>query len=96
MNTKQKPLFFIVIGIVAVAFLGLGGFWFWSQKGQQINFPQSFVPGAKELSSAEVEESLGSQILEQIQNPLKGKLPPTNPFENAKTNPLEDVYQNPF
>ena len=93
---KQKPLVFIVLGIVVVAMVTLGGFWFWSQKGQQEIFPQSYVQTAKELSSAEVKESLGGQILEQIKNPLKGKLPPTNPFENAKTNPLENVYQNPF
>lgn len=83
--------------IIVLIFLALGaGFWFWSQKGGQGIFPQLSAPTAKELSPAEIKGSLGSQIFEQTQNPLKGKLPPTNPFEKTETNPLKDVYQNPF
>lgn len=90
-NKKLIPI------IVVLILLALGaGFWFWSQKGGQEIFPQFFAPSAQELSPAEVEGSLGGRIFEQTQNPLKGKLPPTNPFEKAETNPLKDVYQNPF
>ncbi|MBI2011069.1 MAG: hypothetical protein HYS89_02500 [Candidatus Colwellbacteria bacterium] len=83
--------------IVVLILLALGaGFWFWSQKGGRGISPQLSVPTAKELSPAEIKGSLGGQIFEQTQNPLKNKLPPTNPFEKTETNPLKDVYQNPF
>ena len=49
-----------------------------------------------ELSPAEAENTLGGQILGKTQNPLKGELPPVNPFEKTETNPLKDVYVNPF
>ncbi|MBI2051587.1 hypothetical protein HYT33_02375 [Candidatus Roizmanbacteria bacterium] len=38
---------------------------------------------------------LGSQIYQQVQNPLKGKIPETNPF-TVKTNPFKNIYPNPF
>ena len=93
-GNKQKLIIMAVV-VVFVATAGIG-FWFWSQKSGQGIFPQLSNPTTKELSPAEVEVSLGSQILEQTQNPLKGKLPPTNPFEETETNPLKEVYQNPF
>ncbi len=38
--------------------------------------------------------SLGGQIYNQTQNPLKDKIPETNPF--GKVNPFKGVYKNPF
>lgn len=38
--------------------------------------------------------SLGEQIYEQVQNPISGKIPETNPF--VKVNPFKGVYKNPF
>lgn len=38
--------------------------------------------------------SLGEQIYTQTQNPLKDKIPQTNPF--VKVNPFKGVYKNPF
>ena len=38
--------------------------------------------------------SLGGQIYNQTQNPLKDKIPETNPF--SKVNPFKGVYKNPF
>ena len=94
MAQKQQTVL-IVAGVVLILAGGVG-FWFWSQKGGQESFSPSSAPTVRDLSSAEIEESLGSQIIEQTNNPLKGKLPPTNPFEKTETNPLKDVYQNPF
>ncbi len=47
-------------------------------------------------------ENLGSEILEKVQNPLKGELSAANPFEaeanpfSKDLNPFTDVYKNPF
>lgn len=40
--------------------------------------------------------SLGEQLLEKIQNPVKGELPEANPFKESEINPFQDVYKNPF
>lgn len=39
--------------------------------------------------------SLGDQLFEKTQNPLKGKLPETNPFKE-QVNPFDTIYKNPF
>lgn len=82
-----KPL--IIIGAVVILLVAGGvGFWYWS-KGRQ-------APSAPEVPT------LGSEIFEKTQNPLKGKLPDTNPFDDQpnpfgdKTNPIEKAYTNPF
>ena len=93
MGNKPKP---IVIAAVVILIATGVGFWYWQKKGGLGIFPQLSTPTTKELSPAEIEGSLGGQIFEQTQNPLKGKLPPTNPFEKTETNPLKNVYQNPF
>ncbi len=92
----NKNLVRPITGLIILVVLAAVGFWYWSQKGGQGIFPRPSAPAARELSPAAVEESLGGQIFEQTQNPLKNKLPPTNPFEKTETNPLKDVYQNPF
>lgn len=95
MGSRQKTIIMTVAVILIIA-VGVV-FWYWQKKdGAPGTGEQAQVPSAAELSPAEVKVSLGAQILEQTQNPLKGKLPPTNPFEEAETNPLKDVYQNPF
>ena len=95
MDGKPKPIFIVIIVSILVIVAGVG-FWYWQKKGAKAIFPQTSIPEAENLSPAEVKESLGGQIFEQTQNPLKGKLPPTNPFEETETNPLKNVYQNPF
>ena len=84
---KGRYLIIVVLIVVAVG----GGFWFLSQR-------KAAVPAILfgELSPAEAEDTLGGQILGKAQNPLKGELPPVNPFEKTETNPLKDVYVNPF
>ena len=39
--------------------------------------------------------SLGGQIYEQTKNPIKVKIPETNPFA-VETNPIKAIYPNPF
>ncbi|TSC82050.1 MAG: hypothetical protein G01um101420_580 [Parcubacteria group bacterium Gr01-1014_20] len=39
-------------------------------------------------------ESLGAEIGDKAQNPVKGELPDTNPVGGA--NPIDGAYQNPF
>lgn len=88
MESKSKTIAIAAI-VALVAAAGIG-FWYWQKKGGQGIGQQAT------LSQAEIEGSLGGQLFEKTQNPIKDKLPPTNPFEETETNPLKDVYQNPF
>ncbi len=77
----------IIGGIIILLGVGGVGFWYWSKSRQA---PVIEAP------------TLGSEIFEKTQNPLKGKLPDTNPFDDQpnpfgdKTNPIEKAYTNPF
>ena len=72
----------IIIGTVVI-FLVAGsiGFWYWSK--------------SKQAPSSQEALSLGSQLFDKTQNPLKGQVPEINPFKEQK-NPLDAIYQNPF
>ncbi|MBI4114811.1 MAG: hypothetical protein HY445_03140 [Candidatus Niyogibacteria bacterium] len=91
MDFKSKPTFFISIVIVII--IAAIGFWYWQSKKA---VPRRTVAPFSELTPAEARDTLGGQILGKTQNPLEGELPPTNPFEETETNPLKDVYRNPF
>lgn len=78
---KMKPIS-LVIALLAV--LALAGFLVWQRQ-------KSAVPPIQEPP-----KSLGGQIFEQTANPIKEKLPETNPFTKTDTNPLNAVYKNPF
>ena len=90
----------LVMVVVLVAVVAGVGFWY-SQKGN--SSPQVFPQSA---SQPQVEQkpvdqktaaiSLGSQILEKTQNPVKDNLPETNPFSRTETNPLKRIMKNPF
>ena len=48
-------------------------------------------------------DTIGAELFEKAQNPLKDELPQTNPFKaetnpfkNTETNPFIDTYENPF
>ncbi len=49
---------------------------------------------ANPLNKNTATTSLGGQIYTQTQNPIKDKIPETNPF--VKVNPFKGVYKNPF
>lgn len=70
----------IIIGVVVIILAAAGiGFWYWSKSRQ----------APKETPT------LGSQIFEKTQNPLKGQVPNANPFKKQK-NPFDVIYKNPF
>lgn len=78
----------IIIGVLALVLLLLiGVFLFWMMSSNK--------KIAGQLSDEAVSAGLGAQLLEKAQNPIKDKLPETNPFQED-INPLKDVYQNPF
>lgn len=89
---ENKSKIFVIAAIVIV--IAGAGFWYWSRK--KAATPKTAPALFSELSPEKAEDTLGSQILGKTQNPLKGELPPTNPFEKNETNPLKDVYVNPF
>lgn len=90
-ENKQKT---IIIAVTAALIIATGiGFWYWQSKNVT---PQTTTALFNQLSPAEAKDTLGGQILGKTQNPLEGELPPTNPFEKTETNPLKDVYRNPF
>lgn len=93
MGSKSKPI--VIAVVIALVIAGGIGFWYWQKKGG-LGTGRQASPSARELSPAEIGGSLGGQLFEKTQNPIKDKLPPTNPFEKTETNPLKGVYQNPF
>lgn len=71
------------VKLVAAAVLALvlvaAGIWYWQSRRTE---PE---PGP----------TIGSEIFEKAQDPLKDELPETNPFR-AETNPFEKTEVNPF
>ncbi len=91
---KNKPTL-LILTILIIVLVG-GVVWYLGNKGEgpEVLPPELTLP-TQELSPTEAEETLGGQIIGKSQNPLKGEIPETNPFQ-AETNPLKDVYKNPF
>ncbi len=81
---KPKQLYYIGIAVVVLV-----GFVFWYF---QIRKAAPEIPGTIPREEA----SLGAQLFEEAANPVKGKLPETNPFEQVNTNPIDTIYKNPF
>lgn len=71
-------LLFLIIFLVVVAAAGV--FVYWQKHSQE----------QEQEAQATESASLGSEIYDSAQNPVKDKLPETNPFENAKTNPFAE------
>ena len=87
MKTYSKKQFAVIVFVVVVVIAG--GFWYWQY---------GFGPTIEKNETV----GLGTQIFESTQNPIKGRLPATNPFA-VKTNPFENEinpftaeYKNPF
>lgn len=72
----------LVVALIVVAVFAVGGYFVW----QKLSAPKV----------AEPPKSLGGELFEEVANPIKEKLPETNPFTEAETNPLDAVYKNPF
>lgn len=76
-----------LIGIIVLALVLAGaGYWYW-QKGSATSGPA----GEEEPPAA----SIGAEIFEKTENPVKGEVPETNPF-GAGTNPFNNPYKNPL
>lgn len=93
MQSKQK---ISIIGAVAILVIASGVVFWYVSSSQRIEAPLEPQTLTKESSVDEAKDTLGGQILGKTQNPLEGELPATNPFEKTETNPLKDVYKNPF
>lgn len=87
-NLSQKNNVITMVAIVVAVVLILLGVWWW-QKDQKTEI----APG--EPIGEEKPAGLGSELYESVNNPVEGKVPETNPFK-TETNPLKDVYKNPF
>ena len=103
---------FIIIIVVALAIVGGIGFWYWQSNksareemspqqeatSQQPQSQQSGQAGEKATVGQQttITNGFGAQVLDQTQNPIKEKLPETNPFSDTETNPLKRVIRNPF
>ena len=92
MDFKSKPIIFTSL-IVAVAIVA-AGFWHWQNKGFTPPVSQKQA-GETERSEKVVDAGFGAQVLEKAQNPIKDKVPETNPFK-AETNPFANTKTNPF
>ena len=90
MNSQSK-ISPAVVGVVLALVVVIGaGFWYW--QGRKAAMVER---GTTQLNEEAVSVGFGAQVLEKSQNPIKDRIPETNPFEK-NTNPLKDVYKNPF
>ncbi len=100
MNFKSKPIILASIIVIATVIIAAAGFWFLQKndksKGESTVQSPRALQIQETISLTDAKDTLGGQILGKTQNPLEGKLPPTNPFEKTETNPLKDVYKNPL
>ena len=85
-NLKSKPVIISAVVIVVVA--AVVGFWYWHNKKLVITSPAPTTP-------ATTDKSIGSQVFEKANNPIKDKVPETNPFK-TQTNPFTKTETNPF
>lgn len=88
-NNKNKIIAITIVAIVVL--LVIAGVVFLLLRSRRV-VPTSTI----QLNEEEVSAGLGAQLLEKANNPIKDKLPETNPFQTDVANPLQDVYQNPF
>ena len=80
-----------IIIAVAVLIVGLGaGFTY----GKKIGFDKGKESGIAQEKKAQ-EDFLKKASGESMVNPAD-YIPETNPLKDAKTNPFEGIYQNPF
>ena len=77
----------IIAVIILAVILAAAGTWYWQKK----------TPAPREESGG-----LGARIFDTAQNPLKERVPDTNPFSadtnpfDARINPFKSEYKNPF
>jgi len=75
-NRKQAGFARLLLMLTVALAVAAAAYWYFAiYKGQS--------------NGQEAPQSLGAKLYEQAQNPVKDKLPSTNPFEGAKVNPFE-------
>ncbi len=90
MTAKTK----IILSLAIIAIL-LGGFFYW-QSLQTKKLLQAPAANVKPSPAAGASQSLGAQVYEQSQNPVKDQVPENNAFKNSSANPVSQSYKNPF
>lgn len=78
---KERLAIIIAILVLAAGFL----YWYFALRERAVTPPIETPAGAQPAS-------LGEQLLEKAQNPIKGEVPELAPV----TNPIEGLYKNPF
>ena len=77
-----------VIGGVILLIIIIGALWYWqSRKTTVVEFPASVpvrVPTVEKTG-----RNVGAAIFEKTQNPIKDKLPETNPLKRIIKNPFD-------
>ena len=77
----------IIVGVLVLALLAGGLYWFKFKKSEQ-----PLTPAEKAIEAAATAAPTPEVVTPS--NPLGDKLPELNPVK--KTNPFKDVYKNPF
>ena len=86
----MKPKYIVIVALFLLAF----GLVFWKLRADRQNQkPAEFTPKKDQTEPA---ASLGAEVYEKTQNPVKDEVPRTNPFKDTSTNPIEQSYKNPF
>lgn len=92
MASNQKTIIIVVAVALAV---GAGiGFWYWQNRNATPAAPVTTAPATSPTQAAsttviqEAGGSIGTVIFEKTQEPLKDKLPETNPLKRVMINPF--------
>lgn len=86
----------IVISIGILAVFAAGIFYWQNGRGPQDASHSGGAPSSGVFSDKPSEAtSVGAQVFLRSSNPLKDEIPETNPFRED-SNPLKDIYKNPF
>ena len=78
---KERLIILVAVIVLAAGF----AYWYFALREQ----PAVFETPVGELEGP---ASLGAQIAEEAQNPIKGEVPTVAP----QVNPIEGLYKNPF
>lgn len=84
---KEKLIILVVALVVLAGFL----YWFFALRGE-VAVPEPEEVQEVGLSDESETKSLGEQLLEKAQNPVKGAVPELE----TVVNPVEGLYKNPF
>lgn len=82
METKRILTIVEIIGLAVLAAVGYYGWQYWQNRQAQEPLPTYLSEEA-------------TQALEAAKNPVEN-IAETNPFKQEETNPLLDLYKNPF